>query len=143
MRGAIKMAPLRSLVFSRNDMIEGLKQSTTNPQEIIPVQKVQAQSAAEDIYKKKFADVEGKIKGVNLLLMGVVIVLFVGMVTLLVMVAQITVESDRNKTSVYDALVKGVYSQAGMLEQMKQSVIQQNEILEKLDSAIKGLNKLQ
>ncbi len=102
----------------------------------IPIEQATAESVSKEVFDREFGWLKRELEGVNKLMAAVVIVLVLGFATLLLMIAEMLIESWRFKSSVDQALIQSLEKQDVLLEEGLESVNEQNKILRKFSEVL-------
>lgn len=99
----------------------------------IPIEQATAETVSKDVFNREFGWLKRELAGVNKLMVGIVVVLAIGFITLLIQTFQMVVENWRFKASVDQELIKSFEKQNLMIGKVFNSMEEQNKILQNLN----------
>lgn len=102
----------------------------------IPIEQATAESVSKELFDREFGWLKRELEGVNKLMAAVVVVFVLGFTTLLLMVAEMLIESWRFKSSVDQALIQSLEKQDSILEGGLRNINEQNKILQKFSEVL-------
>jgi len=109
---------------------------TRRDNKIIPIEQATAESVSKSVFESEFGWLKRELGGVNKIMVGVIVVLVIGFITLLLMIAQMLIDSWRWKSGNDQLLLQSIQNSQTIIKTDTETQNRQNEILKSINDSL-------